>query len=167
MGGSDDLENIVEVSIEKHADLHRQLWEEFGNWQDYLAWQGLSKRMACEKVAREAARKANTGKFMSFETRRKISEAKKGKKQSTTHVENNRKARIGKQLTIEHSAKISEALSGRTLSEEHKKNVGKKMKGRVMSEKWRNKLSEAAKKRHARNREIRRSRIDSSVSSEN
>lgn len=160
MGGTDHPDNLIELSVEEHAEAHRKLYEEHGNWQDYLAWQGLSKRIACEEMAREASRLANTGKYMSPETRQKISKAKKGVKHSPEHVKNNSLAQSGKVLSDEHKMKISSALSGRELSEEHKKNVGKKMKGRVMSEEWRRKLSEAAKKRHARNRESKQSTID-------
>ena len=160
MGGSDDSSNLIELTVEEHAEAHRLLYEKHGNWQDYLAWQGLSKRISCEEMAREAARLANTGKQLSQETRKKISKAKKGVKHSPEHVKNNSLAQSGKVLSDEHKTKISSALSGRELSEEHKNNVGKKMKGRVMSEEWRRKMSEAAKKRHARNREAKQSTID-------
>lgn len=42
-GGSDDATNLVELTPEEHAEAHRKLYEEFGHWQDYLAWQGLAK----------------------------------------------------------------------------------------------------------------------------
>ena len=41
-GGTDDADNIVELSIEEHAEAHRVLYEKDGRWQDYLAWKGLS-----------------------------------------------------------------------------------------------------------------------------
>lgn len=160
MGGSNDSSNIVELTVEEHAEAHRILYETHGHWQDYLAWQGLTKRMNCEEVAREAARIANTGKYVSPETRAKISAAKKGKKHSPEHVKNNSLAQTGKVLSSEHKTKISSSLSGRTLSESHKKNVGEKMKGRIMNDEWKKKMSEAAKKRHARNRESKQSTTD-------
>ena len=43
MGGSDDPTNIVELTIEEHAEAHRKLYEEYGHWQDKVAWQGLAK----------------------------------------------------------------------------------------------------------------------------
>jgi hypothetical protein len=42
-GGSDDPTNLVELTPKEHADAHRKLYEEYGRWQDYLAWQGLAK----------------------------------------------------------------------------------------------------------------------------
>lgn len=42
IGGSDDETNLVELSIEKHAEAHRLLYEHHGRLQDKLAWQGLA-----------------------------------------------------------------------------------------------------------------------------
>jgi hypothetical protein len=41
MGGTDDPSNLVELTVEEHAEAHRKLYEEFGYLQDKLAWQGL------------------------------------------------------------------------------------------------------------------------------
>lgn len=41
MGGSNDASNIVELTVEEHAEAHRKLYEKFGHLQDKLAWQGL------------------------------------------------------------------------------------------------------------------------------
>ena len=43
MGGTDDPSNLVELTPEEHAEAHRKLYEEHGQWQDYVAWQGLAK----------------------------------------------------------------------------------------------------------------------------
>lgn len=50
MGGTDDPDNLVELSIEEHAEAHKKLFEEHGHWQDYLAWQGLSKMIPREEL---------------------------------------------------------------------------------------------------------------------
>lgn len=42
MGGTDDSSNLVIVTKEQHANLHKQLWEELGHWQDKVAWLALS-----------------------------------------------------------------------------------------------------------------------------
>lgn len=41
-GGTDDPENIIYLSIEDHAEAHRELYEKNGKIEDYLAWKGLS-----------------------------------------------------------------------------------------------------------------------------
>ena len=41
MGGNDEPENLIELSIEEHAEAHRVLYEKYGHWQDMVAWKGL------------------------------------------------------------------------------------------------------------------------------
>jgi hypothetical protein len=41
MGGSDDPSNLVELTIEEHAEAHRLLYETYGHTQDKVAWLGL------------------------------------------------------------------------------------------------------------------------------
>lgn len=43
MGGTDDPSNLIELTIEEHAEAHRLLYEQHGHWQDKVAWSGLSK----------------------------------------------------------------------------------------------------------------------------
>jgi hypothetical protein len=50
MGGTDDPSNLIELSVEEHAEAHKKLFEEHGHWQDYLAWQGLSKIIPREEL---------------------------------------------------------------------------------------------------------------------
>ena len=55
-GGSDDPSNLVEVSVEEHANLHLALYLEHGRWQDaYAAWflcgrMGEVERIRCMKL---------------------------------------------------------------------------------------------------------------------
>ena len=41
MGGSNDPSNIIEVTVEEHAELHRRLYMAFGFIQDKIAWKML------------------------------------------------------------------------------------------------------------------------------
>ena len=77
MGGTDDPSNIVELTIEEHAEQHRLLYEKCGKKEDYLAWQGLSKMMSkqeilkkviknCSKKGGEATRKKYKGSFWCY-----------------------------------------------------------------------------------------------------
>lgn len=54
MGGTDDPSNLVELTVEQHAEAHRQLYEQYGNWQDYVAWQGLAKLDANFDAAKQS-----------------------------------------------------------------------------------------------------------------
>jgi hypothetical protein len=53
MGGSDDPSNLVELTIEEHAEAHRLLYEQNGHWQDKVAWQGLLGLIPHEKIMEE------------------------------------------------------------------------------------------------------------------
>ena len=85
MGGTDDPNNLIEITVEEHAEAHRMLYEQHGHWQDKVAWQGLAGLIGHYDIMREMwdARKGegNTfyGKQHTEETRRKISEARMGK----------------------------------------------------------------------------------------
>ena len=61
MGGTDDPENLVELTIEEHAEAHRKLFEEHGHWQDYIAWQGLAGLISKEELIRRI--QVEAGKF--------------------------------------------------------------------------------------------------------
>ena len=54
MNGSDDASNLVEVTVEEHADLHRQLWEDLGYEEDRIAWLALSGQIDIDDAARKA-----------------------------------------------------------------------------------------------------------------
>ena len=82
MGGSDDASNIIELSVEEHAEAHRLLYEKHGKFEDYLAWKGLAGIIGKEEIItelnREQARRYHTGKKRSKETCKKISDALTG-----------------------------------------------------------------------------------------
>lgn len=42
MGGSDDPSNLIELTVEDHAEAHRRLYEEHGKIEDKVAWLALS-----------------------------------------------------------------------------------------------------------------------------
>lgn len=50
MGGSDDPSNLVELTVEEHAEAHRVLYEQYGRLQDKLAWLGLSGQIGKEEI---------------------------------------------------------------------------------------------------------------------
>ena len=56
-GGTDDPSNIEVLSVEDHALRHKQLYEEYGRKEDYIAWQALSKQITVEEAKLQIARK--------------------------------------------------------------------------------------------------------------
>jgi hypothetical protein len=73
-GGTDDPENLIELTVEEHAEAHRKLWEEHNRWQDFMAWKALSGQIEIDDLRREICRLANLGRKHSPETIKKIKE---------------------------------------------------------------------------------------------
>ena len=128
MGGQDSARNIVDLTIEEHAEAHRVLFEEHGHWQDEIAWKGLSGQIGSEDIIREKIVRANLGRKQSPETLAKLSAIRKGRV-----------------LTEEHKRKVGDAHRGRVLSQEHKDKLSAASKGKVFSDEHKRKLSEAQK----------------------
>jgi hypothetical protein len=42
-GGTNESSNLIELTVEEHAEAHRLLYERHGNIQDKVAWLGLAK----------------------------------------------------------------------------------------------------------------------------
>ena len=116
MGGSDEPHNLIELTVEEHAEAHRILYEKYGNWQDEIAWKALCGHIGREEIIQCVQKNTNLGKKHSVETRKKMSDAKIGKKQSVETVEKRRKKLIGKK---------------REFSEQWKENISKGKKGQI------------------------------------
>jgi hypothetical protein len=101
MGGSDDPSNLIELSIEDHAEAHRLLWEKHGHWQDKVAWQGLAKLISKKELLHEI-----------------FVQAGKKSRPPTGH-----KANLGKKWSEEHKDKIRKKITGMKRSDEIKKKL--------------------------------------------
>ena len=52
-GGSDDSSNLIELTIEEHAEAHRLLYEEYNRREDYIAWKSLSGLLNKQEIVLE------------------------------------------------------------------------------------------------------------------
>jgi hypothetical protein len=52
-GGTNDPSNLIRLSIEDHAEAHRLLYEEYGRWQDRVAWLALSGQIGKDEIMLE------------------------------------------------------------------------------------------------------------------
>jgi hypothetical protein len=127
MGGTDDPSNLIELSVEEHAEAHRLLYEQYGKWEDYYAWQGLAGIIPKQELIREIQKVANTGKFMSDETREKIRQANLGKKHKPETIEKNRQWHLGKKLSDETKRKIQESRKDFKQTDYQKKTLSEKL----------------------------------------
>ena len=159
-GGTDDPSNLVELTIEEHAEAHRVLYEKYGRWQDKVAWQGLSGQITNQEASRikisEAQR--NRPKWNhSQETKDKISKGVTGERNgmygkdfTEEHRENLSKSNRGYQ-TEETKRKLREINLGTKRSEETKQKNrenamgNKNMLGKTHSEETKRILSEKLK----------------------
>lgn len=105
-GGTDDSSNIVELTVEEHAEAHRILYEECGRKEDLCAWKGLSGQWTKFQVHNYL----RTGSKHTEETKQKISDAKRGVR-----------------LTEEHKKKISASGKGKKQPESQKQKVADKL----------------------------------------
>jgi len=125
MGGSDEPSNLVELTVEEHADAHRLLWEQHGKKEDLLAWLSLSKQVSEQEIQlirSSIGGKNNRGKQKSEEHKKKISESIKSMFN-----------KLGKFLTNEQREKISLAMIGnnnfvKNFDEDRRKKFSERMK---------------------------------------
>ena len=112
MGGSDDPSNLIELTIEEHAEAHKKLWEQHGRWQDKVAWMGLSNMLGKEEIIKEVISNTNKNKIVTEETRNKL-----------------RMINIGKTLSEKTKKKMSFSKKGIPKSEIWKKNASLRRMG--------------------------------------
>ena len=131
-GGTDAKENILKVNISLHAFLHKLLWEEYGCWQDEIAWKALSGQITNSEAIKIS--QINSGKSLKFskETRLKLSLAKLGKKQSPE--------------TIAKRTKKLKGQKRKPRSQEWKDKISKSKKGQVPWIKGKNHSAESKEK---------------------
>ena len=98
-GGTDDPSNLIELTVEEHAEAHRLLYEEHGRWQDKVAWKALAGMIGKEEIIR-------------------MIQSEGGKYKPPGHSENVRKARTGTTLPEQTKNKIAKSLAGTVQSKE-------------------------------------------------
>jgi hypothetical protein len=116
MGGSDDSSNLIELTVEEHAEAHRALYEQYGKWEDKVAWLSLSKQISCAEATKMAQSLANSGEKNrmygmigelnpNYKNRGENSPLF-GKKQPIEWQIKKRKALIGRKMTVEQIQKM-------------------------------------------------------------
>lgn len=121
MGGTDDPENLVEVTVEKHAELHKQLWEDLGDENDRIAWLCLSGQITTAEAIILAIKKANTGRKVVFTDEHKKNLSISRKKQKPP--------RLGMKASEETKKKMSEARKKRWQDPTYRKYMSDKFSG--------------------------------------
>jgi len=146
MGGTDEPSNIMECSIEEHAELHLALYLEHGKVEDWCAYNGLASNIGKEEILK-TLQEAN-GRKRGLASKGKVP-WNKGKKMSEEYREacrNNPKVKQPNRKGAKHSAESIEKMrvAGKNLpkrtgwshSEETKKKISESHKARKGKPAW-------------------------------
>lgn len=124
MGGTDEKENLIELTIEQHAEEHWVLYCMYGNQEDYLAWVSLSGQIGKEEIIKERCRLGAINRWSTPEGRKEKSESVSGSKNpmfgkshSDSAKQKMRQKKLGHKFNV-----------GVPLSEERKQNISKALK---------------------------------------
>jgi len=143
-------DEIVPVVLSEHNTQEEAFTEEcrlHKLWQVHMDDRFLNLATAHPKFKYDG-----TGKKLSEEHRRKISESLKGKKFSEEHRRKLSEWQKGRKLSEEHKRNMSKAMKGNTyalgnkMPEDAKERISKKLKGRKFSEEHKRKLREARRR---------------------
>lgn len=129
MGGTDDPSNLIELTVEEHAEAHRILYEQHGKQEDFMAWHMLKGQMGKDE-ALFMARSIGGRKSMSDESKAKLRESCK--------LRTERQRANG--VLEKANAKRSESHKGKKKSEEHMAAWSASRKGHPVSEETRAKI---------------------------
>lgn len=129
-GGSDDPSNLVELTIEEHAEAHRVLYETHGREEDRWAWLGLSGQIGKDEILRQ------------------IAMSQKGKKKPDGFGEKISEFRKTFKYSDESKLKMSIAKKGKVLTDEHRKNISLSQQGKKQPESQKQKVSEKLSKKY-------------------
>ena len=108
MGGSNRPSNIKLLSVKQHALAHKKLYEQYGHWQDKIAYLGLSKTIKGYELIQMKRRLAQLGRKASKETIKKLSVAKIGNKNALGN-----RSHLGQKHSDETKALIGKKLTGK------------------------------------------------------
>jgi hypothetical protein len=128
IGGTDDPSNLIELTIEEHANAHRLLYEKYGRIEDKFAWLGLSGQIGKDDILRE------------------LSKLQKGKKKPNGHGAKVSAFRKTFRYSEESKLKISLSKKGKKLSHEHKQKIANSLVGKVNTEYQKQRVAETRQK---------------------
>jgi len=131
MGGTDDEDNLVDLTVSEHAEAHRKLYDEHGYYQDKIAWLALSGQIDNQEASRRIQSETMKARVYTDEIRRNMSEGQRGKKYNRKGKCSGEKNNFyGKTHSDEARETMRQLKLGVSLSEEHKQRVGDALRGK-------------------------------------
>lgn len=119
-GGSNDPSNLIELTVEEHAEAHRKLYEEHRRWQDRIAWKALSGMMGKEEIIREVMKSVDRSYTQTDSFRNTMSHTTKEAWATGKKV-----AHSGWQHTDEYKAKASAVAAEKRANDWHRNGPGR------------------------------------------
>lgn len=160
MGGSDDPSNLIELSIQEHADAHKLLWEEHGKIEDKIAWECLSGRTLTEEdrivLSKSGYESFRSNKEKVEQWRHSIKQKRKCQVITPEHANN---ISIGLTKAYEEGRRTYCKPSLDILQENYNNNKTKMDEGRKNSIKWRESVSSEESKQKRRKSDPRSTKI--------
>jgi len=123
-GGTNHPSNLIELTIEEHAEAHRILFEKYGRWQDDVAWRALTKQITCADAIKIAQSLSNKGEKNYFHITRGNINPMYGKKGELS-------PHYGKKHTDETKNKKRMSLIGRSYEDLHGKEKSEEIKNKL------------------------------------
>lgn len=143
-GGSNDVDNIVFLTVEEHAIAHKILFEKHGRWQDKLAWQMLSGMVGKEEGIKIAQQNADKSWMKTPEGRELMSKA-----QRKAIASGNKPPPWNKGLTKELDHRLQEASERAKIHQQEGKIscIGDHLRGKTFTDNHKQSLSASARNR--------------------
>jgi hypothetical protein len=105
-GGTDDPSNLIELTIEEHAEAHRLLFEEHGRYQDKIAWKMLSGQISVAEATIQSIKEYMTNRIVKESAREKLSKNMRERNRVRGHP------MLGKKFSLESRQKMSDSHKG-------------------------------------------------------
>ena len=125
MGGTNDPSNLIELTLEEHAEAHKILYELYGKKEDLAAYLGLSG-LVNKKEIYQLLLDEKRGKPLSNEVKEKISKSLKGRKHTWGHKISATSKKQNKTWLIGN--KNASGNKDKPKSEEHKNKISQSHK---------------------------------------
>jgi len=75
-GGTDDPSNLIKLTLEEHANAHKELFKKYGRWQDEVAYKAISGSIGKEEIIKLKQSLATKGKKQTKEHKEKLKKPK-------------------------------------------------------------------------------------------
>lgn len=132
MGGTDDKSNLQKLTVKQHADAHKKLYEEHGNWQDKSAYMSLSGQHDNKETIRQVKIASNKNRWndpvWAEKTRKNMREAAHRRIKKYGAPMPKEMTFKGRKHTEEHKKKMSEKRKEYWSNDENKKILSEQMK---------------------------------------